>query len=47
MFGWVVKKGTKNTRYEHIDYYDIYPVDTVMRLSYEAGYKGFQRNEKF
>ncbi len=28
--------GTRNTSYDDIDYYHIYPADTVMHFSYEA-----------
>lgn len=30
--------GTKNTRYEHIDYYRVFPADTKMLYSTENSY---------
>jgi len=35
--------GTKNTRYEDIDYYGVFPADTTMRYSYEADSNGMFR----
>ena len=32
------KDGTKNTNFGDIDYYKIFPADTVMKYSTEAGY---------
>lgn len=30
------ENGTKNTNYDDIDYYAIFPADTIMHFSYEA-----------
>ena len=32
--------GRTNTKFEDIDYYRIFPADTMMMYSTEAGYKG-------
>ncbi len=32
--------GRTRTKFEHIDYYKIFPADTRMMYSTEAGYKG-------
>jgi hypothetical protein len=34
------KDGTKNAKFEDIDYYAIFPADTTMMYSLEGGYKG-------
>lgn len=36
IWGEKTENGTKYTKYEDIDYYAIYPADTVMHFSYEA-----------
>ena len=33
------KNGTKNTKFEDLDYYSIFPADTVMMYSTEGIYK--------
>jgi len=32
------KDGTKNTKYDDIDYYKMFPADTTMMFSVEAGH---------